>query len=98
MLKVSFITFTYTLKLDKHYIAHHSQINRERDSLDTYLSFYASNVHNRCNSIDPHLIEATHLYGSFRFAAAATMQTNAALRCERRLAILERSETAKRCE
>ncbi|PMT58808.1 hypothetical protein C1S83_24910 [Vibrio parahaemolyticus] len=84
MLKVSFITFTYTLKLDKHYIAHHSQINRERDSLDTYLSFFASNVHNRCNSIDPHLIEATHLYGSFRFAAAATMQTNAALRGEQR--------------
>ena len=26
------------------------------------------------------------------------MQTNAALRCERRLAILERSENAKRCE
>ncbi|MGR5293600.1 hypothetical protein ACPV4U_24810, partial [Vibrio alginolyticus] len=26
------------------------------------------------------------------------LATNAALRCERRLAILERSETAKRCE
>ncbi len=84
MLKVSFITLTYTLKLNKHYIAYHYQINRERDSLDTYLSFYASNVHNRCNSIDPHLIEATPLYGSFRFAAVASMQTNAALRCEQR--------------
>ncbi|WP_219587474.1 hypothetical protein, partial [Vibrio parahaemolyticus] len=60
----------------------HLQINRERNSLDTYLSFYANNVHNRCNSIDPHLIDATHLYGSFRFAAAASMQTNAQLRCE----------------
>ncbi len=27
-----------------------------------------------------------------------SLATNAALRCERRLAILERSETAKRCE
>ncbi|EPJ0713657.1 hypothetical protein ACS8UU_004538, partial [Vibrio parahaemolyticus] len=31
-------------------------------------------------------------------AAFFFLQTNAALRCERRLAILERSETAKRCE
>ncbi|WP_337959419.1 hypothetical protein, partial [Vibrio parahaemolyticus] len=31
-------------------------------------------------------------------AAFSSLATNAALRCERRLAILERSETAKRCE
>ncbi len=31
-------------------------------------------------------------------AAFFLLQTNAALRCEQRLAILERSENAKRCE
>ncbi|WP_315984575.1 hypothetical protein, partial [Vibrio parahaemolyticus] len=31
-------------------------------------------------------------------AAFSSLATNAALRCEQRLAILERSETAKRCE
>ncbi len=31
-------------------------------------------------------------------AAFSSLATNAALRCEQRLAILERSENAKRCE
>ncbi|CAM2997474.1 hypothetical protein SHAM105786_15965 [Shewanella amazonensis] len=43
--------------------------------------------------ITPVICLASHL-----LAAVIHVVPNAALRCERRLAILERSETAKRCE